>query len=196
MSWMNFNDAEQQRDMGEPIPAGTIVKVHMKIRPGGYNDPDPSKGWTGGYAKRSDTTGAVMLDCEFTVIGGDYNKRKVWSNVGLYSPKGPKWGEMGRAFLRAAIESARGIDPNDASEAAMKARVVNGLADLDGLEFAARVDIEEGQNGYGDKNVIQTVVGVKHKRYAEVMAGGGSAPVAQPMPAPQASGQGKPAWAQ
>jgi len=163
MSWMDFSDAEQQQDMGEVIPHGTIAKVHMKIRPGGYND--ETQGWTGGYARRKDETGAVMLDCEFTVMGGSYNKRKVWSFIGLYSPKpGNKWGAMGRAFIRAALESARGIDPNDQSEKAMAARRINGLADLDGLEFVAKIEVEEGQNGYGDKNKIQNVVGVRRGR--------------------------------
>lgn len=195
MSWMDFSNAEQQ--IGDVIPQGTLAKVHMKIRPGGYND--DSQGWTGGYARRKDETGAVMLDCEFTVMGGPYNKRKVWSFIGLHSPKGPKWAEMGRAFIRAALESARGIDPNDQSEKAMAARRINGLADLDGMEFVAKIDVEEGQNGYGDKNKIQNVVGVKHKDYAAAMQGTAAAPTSAPSPqqsAPQSNGGSLPAWAQ
>ena len=195
MSWMNFNDAEEQ-NTGDVIPAKTIAKVRMKIRPGAYDD--ASQGWTGGYATRSDNTGAVYLDCEFTIIGGKFGKRKVWSNIGLFSAKGPKWGQMGRSFIRAALESARGIKPSDQSEAAMKARMVNGLSDLDGLEFVAQIDIQKAEegSGYDDRNIVQTVIPVTHRAYAEAMSGvakddgGYSAPTSSKPAAGQA-----PAWA-
>lgn len=195
MSWMNFNDAEQQTG-GDVIPNKTLAKVHMKIRPGGYDD--PAKGWTGGYATRSDNTGAVFLDCEYTIIGGKYNKRKVWSLIGLESVKGPKWGEMGRSMIRAILESARGIKPNDASEAAMKARQISGIGDLSGLEFVVQIDVEKAEEGsqYGDKNKINTIIPVTHKDYAALMNGEAPAQVSQ---AAQASTQAKassvPAWA-
>lgn len=192
MSWMNFNTAEQQTG-GDVIPKGTIAKVHMKIRPGGYDD--TSAGWTGGYATRSDKSGSVYLDCEFTVLSGPFAKRKVWSLVGLMSPKGPAWGNMGRAFLRAAVESAKGINPNDESEAAQKARMLSGIGDLDGLEFVVKIDVEEDTTGqYGDKNVIRDVITPGHKSYAATMAGEATA---APAPAPKAAnGGGVPAWAQ
>lgn len=194
MSWMNFNDAEEQTG-GDVIPHGTKAKVHMKIRPGGYDD--ASKGWTGGIATRSDNTGAVYLDCEFTVMGGKYNKRKVWSLIGLHSPKGPKWEQMGRSFLRAALESARGIKPQDGSEEAIKARQVSGLSDLNGLEFAVRIDVEEAEEGseYGDKNKIQTVIPATHKDYQALMAGQAPAPANTPAPAATQT-TAAPAWAQ
>lgn len=193
MSWMNFNDAEEQTS-GDVIPHKTLAKVHMKIRAGGYDD--PSQGWTGGIATRSDTTGAVYLDCEFTVIGGKYNKRKVWSLIGLHSPKGPKWEQMGRSMIRAILESARGIRPQDASETAMKARQISGLADLDGLEFVAQIDVEKADDGsqYGDKNKINTIIPVTHKDYAALMSGQAPAPAAQ-QAAPKAASSA-PAWAQ
>lgn len=192
MSWMNFDNAETQTT-GDVIPHKTLAKVHMKIRPGGYND--PAKGWTGEYATRSENTGAVYLDCEFTIMGGKYNKRKVWSLVGLHSPKGPKWEAMGRSFIRAALESARGIKPSDTSELALKARQISGFADLDGLEFVAQIDVEEGQNGYEDRNRINNVIPVTHKDHAALMEGTApveAAPVAQPA---ANSGAALPAWA-
>lgn len=197
MSWMNFADAEEQTG-GDVIPHKTLAKVHMKIRPGGYDD--PSKGWTGGYATRSENTGAVYLDCEYTVIGGKYNKRKVWSLIGLHSPKGPKWEQMGRSFIRAALESARGIKPQDASDTAMKARQISGFQDLDGLEFVVQIDVEQAEAGseYGDKNKINNVIPATHKDYAALMSG--TAPVqtgtANTQTAPAQSGGGLPQWAQ
>jgi len=195
MSWMNFNDAEQQT--GDVIPAGTIAKVRLKIRPGGYDD--PSQGWTDGVATRNEQKGSVYIDAEYTVMGGKYDKRKVWSLIGLHSPNGPKWAEMGRSFIRAALESARGIKPNDESEQAKQARVINSLRDLDGLEFVAKIDVEEGQNGYGDKNKINQVIPCTHKDYAAAMggAGTGAAPSAASsgMAQPQQPAQ-QPAWMQ
>ena len=46
-AWTDFNDVKQTSNL---IPKGTIVKVRMTLRPGGFDD--PSQGWTGGYAKR------------------------------------------------------------------------------------------------------------------------------------------------
>lgn len=198
MSWMNFSDAEEQSS-GDLIPEKTLAKVHMKIRPGGFDD--PSQGWTGGYATRSDKSGAVYLDCEFTVIGGKFNKRKIWSLIGLHSPKGPEWSQMGRSFIRAALESARGVKPQDTSEQAMKARQIAGFADLDGLEFTVRIDVEKAAegSGYDDKNKINTVIPVTHKEYAALMSGQGAAPnhaAANVAQASQAQSSSLPAWAQ
>jgi hypothetical protein len=193
---MDFSNAEEQTG-GDVIPHKTLAKVHMKIRPGGYDD--PAKGWTGGYATRSDNTGAVYLDCEFTVIGGKYNKRKVWTLIGLHSVKGPKWEQMGRSFIRAALESARGVKPQDASEAAMKARQISGFADLDGLEFVAQIDVEKAEEGseYGDKNKINTVIPATHKDYAALINGQASTNSAPPpQQSTQSSAGTTPAWAQ
>lgn len=195
MSWMNFSDAEEQTS-GDLIPNRTTVKVVMKIRPGGYND--PAQGWTDGYATQGGT-GAIYLDAEFTIIGGKYNKRKVWSLIGLHSPKGPKWAAMGRSFIRAALESARGIAPSDASDTAMKARCIDGLKDLDGLEFAAMVEVQKAEagSGYDDKNVIQNVIPATHKDYADLMSGAGTTVTASAAASAlgKASTGSKPAWA-
>lgn len=193
MSWMNFSDAEEQSS-GELIPNKTPVKVALKIRAGAYND--PSKGWTGGFATLADS-GAVYLDCEFTIIGGKYDKRKVWSLIGLHSPKGPKWEQMGRSFIRAMLESARGIGPTDASELAMKARTINGFGDLDGLEFAAFVEIQKAEagSGYSDKNIIQTVIPATHKDYAALMSGMGAPAGTPSAPLSQQAKSSAPSWA-
>lgn len=198
MSWFDLNSADEQSNVSDVIPHKTPVKVRMKIRPGSHDD--PAQGFTGGYATRSENTGAVYLDCEFTIIGGKYNKRKVWSNVGLYSAKGPKWGEMGRSFMRAAVESARNIRPSDASEQAIQARRISSFADLDGLEFAAFVDVqkataEQVAQGYGnDRNVIQNVIPNTHKDYAALMSGQAPAEPTPQASAPKAAAN-LPAWA-
>jgi hypothetical protein len=167
-AWADFSDADEHVDRTGLIPAGTLVKVILKIKPGGYND--EGKGWTGDYATRSESTGSVYLAPEYTVIGGNYAKRKIWKSlIGLYSSKGETWGNSGRSFVRAMLESARGIDPKDNSEKAMSARRIKGFGDLNGLEFIAKVGIEKGNDGYEDSNKIETVIPVTHKDYRALM---------------------------
>lgn len=205
-AWADFNDAPEQGGY-DLMPAKTLAKVRVTTRPGGYDD--PARGWTGGLATRSPTTGAVYLYCEFVVLEGPYAKRKVWSMIGLHSPKGPEWGNMGRSFLRAILNSARGIHPTDDSPTAQAARRIRGFADLDGLVFLARIDVEKDAK-QGDKNVIKQAIQPDHKDYAALMGGtrapatfvapATTAPVASaPVPATTpaaASPLTRPTWAQ
>lgn len=206
-NWNDFNDADAQQSGFDLIPKGTVVAVRMTIKPGGHDD--ASQGWTGGYASESFDTGSVYLACEFVVTAGPHAKRKLWSNIGLHSRKGPVWGQMGRSFIRAALNSARNVHPQDNSPQAAAARRIEGFADLDGLEFLARVDIEKDNKGE-DRNVVKTAVEPDFKDYAALMGvtpkpnsgGGTSGAPAQTTPAravsvpqPTAVG-GKPAWAQ
>jgi hypothetical protein len=199
-SWNDFNDAEAQQGF-DLIPQGTLVPVRMTIKPGGYDD--PANGWNDGYATESMQTGAVYLACEFVVTSGPYAKRKMWSNVGLHSPKGPAWGQMGRSFIRAVLNSARNILPKDNSPQAVTARRIHGFAELDGIEFAARIDIEKGSKGE-DRNAVKIAIEPDHKDYAALMGvntqgGNLSAPVQAYIPSARTTAQpvtGKPAWAQ
>lgn len=203
-AWNDFNDADAQQGGFDLIPKGTIVPVRMTIKPGGHDD--AAQGWTGGYASESFDTGSVYLACEFVVTAGEFAKRKVWSNVGLHSAKGPTWGQMGRSFIRAALNSARNVHPKDASPQAAAARRIQGFHELDGLEFLARIDVERDNKGQ-DRNVIKVAIEPDHPDYARLMgvppktgSGGASGAPAQAAPAyaaPQrpAAG-GKPAWAQ
>jgi hypothetical protein len=160
--WNDFNDARQNTNI---IPKGTLAKVRLTIRPGGFDD--PAQGWTGGYATRG-TTGAVYLSGEFTVLEGPFARRKIFTLIGLYSPKGPDWGNMGRSLVRGMLNSARGISDKDNSPQAQAARRISGFADLDGLEFVARIDVGSDTNGE-DKNEICSAVTPDHKEYAALM---------------------------
>ena len=111
-------------------------------------------------------------------------KRKVWSMIGLYSATGPGWANMGRSLVRGILNSARGLSDKDNSPEAQNARRISGFADLDGIEFVARIDIGKDSNGE-EKNDIRQAVTRDHKEYAAVM-GGVAMPMAQvaapPMP--------------
>ncbi|MBF0370497.1 MAG: hypothetical protein HQL52_13675 [Magnetococcales bacterium] len=177
-NWTDFNDADSQTSY-DLIPKGTIVPVRMTIKPGGFDD--SNRGWTGGYAMRNPETGSVYLNCEFVITQGPYARRKVWSLIGLFSHKGPEWGNMGRSFIRAILNSSRGISEKDNSPQAAQARRINGLADLDGIEFLAKLDVEKDQHD-NDKNVIKFAITPDHKEYGNHGTGGG-APPAPPAPA-------------
>ena len=109
---------------------------------------------------------------------------------------------MGRSFIRAALNSARNVHPQDNSAQAAAARRINSFADLDGIEFIARVDVEKDSKGE-DRNVVKVAVEPDHKDYGALMgvpSKGGSTAPAHPVShqaAPQrAPVSGKPAWAQ
>lgn len=172
-SWNDYNDAQQNAAL---IAKGTLAKVRLTVRPGGFDD--ASQGWTGGYATRG-ASGAVYLNGEFTVLEGPYARRKIFTLIGLYSPKGPDWGNMGRSLVRGMLNSARGISDKDVSPQAQAARRIAGFADLDGLEFVARIEIGTDTNGEG-KNEIRAAVTPDHKGYA---AASGNQPMAAPTPA-------------
>ena len=120
-----------------------------------------------GYATRG-STGAVYLNGEFTVTEGQYARRKIFTLIGLYSPKGPDWANMGRSLIRGILNSARGISDKDNSPEAQARRRINGFGDLDGLEFVARIDIGQDTNG-DDKNEVRGAVTPDHRDYAGLM---------------------------
>jgi hypothetical protein len=196
--WNDFNDAEHQQSF-DLIPKGTVARVRMTIKPGGYND--PSQGWTGGWATRNDETGAVYLACEFVVLEGPFARRKLWSNIGLHSPKGPTWTGMGRSLLRAILNSARNVRPDDNSPQAAAARRIQGFHELEGIEFVAKIDVE--RDGRGDpRNIIKQAVEPgqsDHPGDSGSAPGAGAAATRTATPAGQGARPaptGKPTWAQ
>lgn len=199
MSTFDFNEAEPQRSGGgELIPDNTVALVVAKLRPG-QSGPD---GWL-----KASQTGCEMMDFEFTIDGGDYDRRKLW---GLYVVSGiteghEKAANISRSRLRAMLESARGIHPSDTSPEAMAARRANGYADFDGLSFCAKIGIEQGglkdktaganSERYADKNVIKAVITPDEADYIRPNGGGRPAAAAKPVNNNSTAGAAKPSWA-
>jgi hypothetical protein len=117
---------------------------------------------------------------------------------------------MGRSFIRAALNSARNVHPQDNSPQAAAARRIQGFHELDGLEFLARVDIEKDTKGQ-DRNVVKIAVEPDHPDYATLMgvpakihpnSGNSGTPAQTAAPAyttpatQRAPVTGKPSWAQ
>ncbi len=164
--WENLNNYIVPASNYDLIPSGTLAKVRMTIKSGGYNDPE--QGWTDGYVTKSNETGSIFLEAEFIVLEGQYAKRKVWGKIGLYSKNGPGWGNMGMAFIKSAINSAKGFSAKDDSEIAVLARSIKGFASLDGLEFVAKSSTSFDKHGE-IRNEINTAITPDHKDYAALM---------------------------
>jgi hypothetical protein len=190
----DFNDADSQRT-GELIPDGTAVPVHMTLRPGGAGD----EGWLK-MTKRGD---GMMLDAEFTVVEGEYARRKFWS---LFTVDGTTDGQktavsITRSRIRAMLESARGIDPTDESDKAVSGRRIESFADLDGLRFWAVVGLEKGTDGYKDKNVLKAVITPDRREWSKLAQDSRQAAKSAPAAAkaataaPKSNGASRPSWA-
>jgi hypothetical protein len=190
--WNDFNNSDNQQSF-DVIPNNTLAKVRMQIRPGGYDD--ANQGWNGGYATKNDNTGSIYLSCEFVVTEGEFARRKIWSLIGLHSEKGPEWSNMGRSFIKALLNSAKGFKESDVSEAAQNARRIKGLADLDGIEFLAKITVAQDQNG-NDKNEIKFAITPDRKDYAKLMGNVSNNPQQSQPTQTQKPNSNRPAWAQ
>ncbi|MEQ9145215.1 MAG: hypothetical protein RLO08_12755 [Parvibaculaceae bacterium] len=198
----DMNDVAPQQS-GDLIPDGTFAKVTMSIRKGGR---DGMSEVDRGLLKPSNQPGSdvLMLDAEFTVVEGPYARRKFWQN---FTVQGGKLDEQGlsigwkisKSTFRAMIDSALGLNPEDMSEEAKAKRVLRGLADLDGITFVAKIQIEPNRNpAYKDANKLDHVVLPTAPEWQKVMAG---EPVpAQPSnrtrPAAASAQPATPAWGQ
>jgi len=161
---LNLADAEPQTSY-KIIPDGTIAKVKLHINKGDYND--DSEGWTDDFATQGQS-GAVFLKCEYTVVEGEYEDQKVWSLIGLHSPKSDKYKQMGRSFMRGICDSSSRLDPNDKSTVANNIRNNFGFNSLDGAIFLAKIEVEKDKDG-NDRNAIRYAVTKGHPEYDELM---------------------------
>jgi hypothetical protein len=185
MSFYDFNSADKQQDY-TPIPTGTIVPLAMMIKPGQYGD--------NGWLTLSQSGDVEMLNCEFTVTEGPYTNRKIFQFMVVAGGKTNEKGEsiagaISRRTLRAMLESARNIQPDDMSDAAMQKRRIRGWEDFCGLCFLAKLGVEKEQNSYPAKNKIMTVITPNMKEYA----GGAQSPA--PSAGTAVPSAAAPAWA-
>jgi hypothetical protein len=201
----DFSDVEPQQS-SELIPDGTFAKVAMAIRPGGV---DGHTEIDKGLLKASTTPGSdvLSLDCEFTAVEGRHARRKFWHNFtvagGKIDEKGASIGwNISKRTLRAMIDSALGLDPDDNSEEAKAKRRLRGLADLDGITFVAKIAVEPNNDSrYPDKNKLDRPVLPNEKEWRAVMNGEEVAP-SPSRPRSGGSGAGSaataptPAWGQ
>jgi hypothetical protein len=109
-----------------------------------------------GILKPTKDNTAHGLDVEYTVVEGPHAKRKFY---GYPLVKGTTEGQLKAVditmrLLRAILDSAFYLDPNDESPEASSKRHVN-FRDFDGIRFLAEIGIERSRDSaYPDKNVL------------------------------------------
>ena len=167
----------------ELIPDGTIVRAFIKLEGGDTELPE----FGGGKYFKSSQSGAKWMPTEMTIVGGPYDKRKVWQNIFVDGAKLDENGfsvakRIGLETIKKMVDSHFGISMKDDSpESAQKRGSVNGVHMLNGMQICFKVGIEKGTNGYADKNMIKTVLTPDSK---EFIAGDAtaSAPAVTPTP--------------
>lgn len=162
--WNNFNDAEDQMSY-ELIPHKTIAKVRLILKKGNH----VTKEWPDGWATKSKSGTCVYLACEFVILSGEYENRKVWSNIGLHSDNSPLYAEIGRSMIKAILNSAHGLHKADKSPEAEKQRQIKSFTDLDNLICVAEVTINDKDKGNKPLNEIKTIITPDHAKYSEYM---------------------------
>ncbi|WP_187312872.1 hypothetical protein [Candidatus Williamhamiltonella defendens] len=60
------------------------------------------------FSGHNHTTGSIDLNYEFVVLDRPYANHKIWSLISLHGPKGLEWANVGRAFIKGILNSARG----------------------------------------------------------------------------------------
>mgnify|MGYP003640043576 FL=1 len=155
----NVPDDDNNREF-DLIPDGTVVRAFIKLEGGSTELPEYG---AGSFFEVSQQTNAKWLPIELTIIGGNFDKRKIWHRIFVDGTKMGASGmpiakEIGLRTMKSIIDSAFGLDPKDQSEASQQKRNLQGVNQLNGMEFCFKVGIEKGTNGYADKNKIKVVL--------------------------------------
>jgi hypothetical protein len=174
---IDLNEAGGQREF-DLIPADTIVTLAIKVRGGGAG-PD-------GTLRRSKDGHSEGLDLEFSVCDGKFAKHKLWTLLTLQGESAghAEAGRIAAATLRAIIESARGVRPDDQSEAAKQQRRLASYLELDGMRFVGRIGIEPAKNGYDAKNKLASVITPEMQAWRKPDQSAAPAPATKPSQPP------------
>lgn len=158
---LDLNNADLQSEYSL-IPANTVAKARLVIKPGNHFS-DPML--TG--SKNGDSS---YLNVEFIILEGQHAKRKVFDKIGITGSD--TWINMGKARIRAILESAKNINPKDMSETAMNARKINSFDELNNLDVVIKIGIESDKSGaYQDKNRVVAIITPDNQMYSEYMSG-------------------------
>ena len=170
----------------ELIPDGTVVRAVIKLSGGDHELPE----FGGGTYFKSSQSGAKWMPIELTIVGGSYDKRKVWQNIFVDGAKTDQNGfsiakRIGLETIKKMVDSHFALDMKDVSpEAAQKRGSINGVHMLNGMQICFKIGIEKGSNGYADKNKIKTILTPGSQ---EFIAGDATAVAPAATPTPQAA---------
>jgi len=195
---MAYDYSDAPPSQFEVIPHGTTATLVLHIRAGDVGED--------GLLTRSKDGGCEMLVSELTIVDGPYKGRKLferWILAGTTDGHA-KSADINRSTLKAILDSALGLKPDDLSPQARAARTVD-LKQFEGMSFIGRIGIEKGRprnDGSGenwpDKNILAGVVTPDKRDWHPVeqlpsFNGGGGG--AQAAPTGTASPIARPGWA-
>lgn len=198
---IDFSREEEQKERNYgPVPSGSRVLVRLTLEKPKYasrNDP--------GLAETK--SGLLQLPCKMEVVDGSYAGCSWYEYITLpSSEQNIRLTDnlntacvIGGRLLRAIVEAHRGVDPKDKSPRADKARMINAWADMEGMEFPARLGINrkssEGKDGriYWN-NCLGRILSVADKEFSEIKRGAefitNGATSGEDVPATRGSGSG------
>jgi hypothetical protein len=159
---INYADADDQRSR-ELLPSG-VYQLKVEVQLGGYGEDATLM-----LAKSGRSMHVALI---YKVVEGEHRGYKIWDNitVALVEDKNlpPLEADklkklqtavrMGRAKIKALINSARRLDPDDKSEATEAKRALETHDDLTGMVFWAQIEEQPGGNGYGPRNIIDYII--------------------------------------
>lgn len=173
---LSREEEQKERNYG-PVPAGSRVLVRLTLEKPKYasrNDPDLAE----------TKSGLLQLPCKMEVVDGSYAGCSWYEYITLpSSAQNVRLTDnlstacsIGGRLIRAIVEAHRGVDPKDKSPRADNARLLNAWADMDGMEFPARLGINrkssEGKDGriYWN-NCLGRILPVTDKEFPEIKRG-------------------------
>ena len=185
----------------------------MTIKPGGYDDPVAGAGAAATPPSPSTPVPSISPPSSWSPPATMPNAR--CGRTSACTPKkGPTWGQMGRSFIRAALNSARNVRPQDNSPQASAARRIQGLPRTGWHPNSSPAWTSEGRQGSGSQrrgpgsrsNPItpttpSSTMGVPPKTTGGGKTSGAPATAAHPrritaIPPRHPTRDGKPSWAQ
>tara|TARA_R100001369_G_scaffold6066_1_gene16599 strand:- start:227 stop:844 length:618 start_codon:yes stop_codon:yes gene_type:complete len=193
---INLNEVQPETSQMERtlIPLGTVARAIILVKMGDVTIPEFGNGQ---WFKKSQSSSAKWMELEFTIVGGQFDRRKFWDRIFVDGDKLGESGiplakEIGLRTLRSIIESANSLDPSDMSPEAQSRRQISGVDALNGMEICAKVGVKKGTNGYEDANKLMVALTPNQK---EFISSGNNATqqVQQPSYQPQAPAPTQPA---
>jgi len=168
---LNFNNVPQDENPQNQefalIPSGTVARAVLVVQQG---DIDIAEFGQGQWFKKSMSTSAKWMNLEFTIVGGQFDRRKFWHSVFVDGDKMGQSGmplakEIGLRTLKSIVESARNINPSDMSPQAQQNRNIGGMFDLNAMELCVKIGVKKGTNGYKDNNQLMVALTPDNKEF-------------------------------
>jgi hypothetical protein len=160
---MDYSQYGDQQDFSELIPHGALSWGILRIRAANLQ----AGVWeTTSKNPKDPSSPSKYLDCEITLEGGKWDKRKVWTKIGVAGT--PGYIKMGGQQIRAILQTARG-----ASDADPTLYYMDSHGELDGMKVGVKIKVEPPQGSYSEKNDVAVFLSPEQNKgdWAKLVAG-------------------------